>query len=151
VRTGPVSVDLAAARERKRSMVAGARQNYASRLAQNGLELIEGEAHFRGPKSVEIALADGGARQISERVIVIDTGSRPKPLEIPGASDVSVLYSTSTMELEGPPEPLIILGGGYFWPKASTPYSLHSMLSGAALRVQLRTRQCLCAAMPPAT
>ena len=37
VRTGPVSVDLAAVRERKRAMVAGARQNYASRLAQDGL------------------------------------------------------------------------------------------------------------------
>src|SRR6201996_1592843 len=30
VRTGPVSVDLAAVRERKRAMVAGARENYAS-------------------------------------------------------------------------------------------------------------------------
>ena len=31
VRIGPVSVDLAAVRERKRAMVAGARQDYASR------------------------------------------------------------------------------------------------------------------------
>ena len=43
VRLGPVSVDLAAVRERKRAMVAGARQNYASRLAQDGLDLIGGE------------------------------------------------------------------------------------------------------------
>lgn len=55
VRIGPVSVDLAAVRERKRAVVAGARQNYASRLAQDGLDLIEGEAHFTGPKSVEVA------------------------------------------------------------------------------------------------
>ena len=33
VRTGPVPVDLASVRERKRAVVAGARQNYASRLA----------------------------------------------------------------------------------------------------------------------
>jgi pyruvate/2-oxoglutarate dehydrogenase complex dihydrolipoamide dehydrogenase (E3) component len=51
VRIGPVSVDLAAVRERKRAMVAGARQNYASRLAQDGLDLIEGDAHFTGPKT----------------------------------------------------------------------------------------------------
>ena len=62
VHTGPVSVDLAAVRERTRAMVAGARQNYASRLAQDGLDLIEGEAHFTGPKTVEIALTDGGTR-----------------------------------------------------------------------------------------
>src|SRR6266853_1045018 len=43
VRIGPVSVDLAAVRERKRAMVAGARQDYASRLAQDGLDLIEDE------------------------------------------------------------------------------------------------------------
>jgi hypothetical protein len=48
VRIGPVSVDLAAVRERKRAMVAGARQNYASRLAQDGLDLIEGRPISRG-------------------------------------------------------------------------------------------------------
>jgi pyruvate/2-oxoglutarate dehydrogenase complex dihydrolipoamide dehydrogenase (E3) component len=61
VRTGPVSVDLAAVRERKRAMVAGARENYASRLSQQGLDLIAGEARFTGPNTVEITLADGGA------------------------------------------------------------------------------------------
>src|SRR5246500_5840379 len=95
VRIGPVSVDLAAVRERKRAMVAGARQNYASRLAQDGLDLIEGEGHFTGPKAVEIALTDGGTRQISAPVVVIDAGTRSKPLEIPGAGDVPLLDSTS--------------------------------------------------------
>src|SRR5580704_14701187 len=56
VLVGPVSVDLAAVRERKRAMVAGARENYASRLAQEGLELIAGEARFVEPKTVEVAL-----------------------------------------------------------------------------------------------
>src|SRR5712692_4064507 len=113
VRIGPVSVDLAAVRERKRDMVAGARQNYASRLAQDGLDVIEGEAHFTGPKTVEVALTDGGTRQISAPVVVIDAGTRPKPLAITGAGDVPVLDSTSIMELDELPEHLIILGGGY--------------------------------------
>ncbi|MFF1417178.1 mercuric reductase [Streptomyces sp. NPDC058280] len=113
VRTGPVSVDLAAVRERKRAMVAGARENYASRLAQDGLDLIEGEARFTGPKTVEIALRDGGTREISAPVIVIDTGAGPRPLAISGAQNVPVLDSTSIMELGELPEHLIILGGGY--------------------------------------
>ena len=113
VHIGPVSVDLAAVRERKRAMVAGARQNYASRLTQAGLELIEGEAHFTGPKTVEIALTDGGTRKISAPVIVIDTGTRPKPLAIAGADDVPVLDSTSIMELDQLPQHLIVVGGGY--------------------------------------
>jgi len=106
-------VDLAAVRERKRAMVAGARENYASRLAQDGLDLVEGEARFTGPKTVEIAGPGGGARQISAPVIVIDAGARPRPLEIAGASDVPVLDSTSIMELDDLPEHLIVVGGGY--------------------------------------
>jgi pyruvate/2-oxoglutarate dehydrogenase complex dihydrolipoamide dehydrogenase (E3) component len=113
VQTGPVSVDLAAVRERKRAMVAGARENYASRLTQDGLDLIEGEARFTGPKTIEIALRDGGNREITAPAIVIDTGTRPRPLEISGAQDIPVLDSASIMELGALPEHLIILGGGY--------------------------------------
>jgi len=113
VRTGRVSVDLAAVRERKRSMVAGARENYASRLAQDGLDLIEGEAHFTGPHAVEVALTAGGTRQLTAPVIVLDTGTRSKPLTIGGAGDVPVLDNASIMELDELPEHLIVLGGGY--------------------------------------
>jgi pyruvate/2-oxoglutarate dehydrogenase complex dihydrolipoamide dehydrogenase (E3) component len=113
VRIGPVSVDMEAVRERKRAMVVGAQQNYASLLDQDGLDLIEGEAHFTGPKMLEIALKDGGTRQISAPVVVIDTGGRPRPLAITGAGDVPVLDSTSIMELDELPEHLIIIGGGY--------------------------------------
>jgi pyruvate/2-oxoglutarate dehydrogenase complex dihydrolipoamide dehydrogenase (E3) component len=113
VQIDSVSVDLAAVRERKRAMVAGARENYASRLAQDGLELIEGEARFTGPKTVEVALIDGGTRRLGAEVVVIDAGTRPRPLTIPGADDVPVLDSTSIMELDELPEHLIVLGGGY--------------------------------------
>jgi len=71
-------------RERKRAMVAGPREKNASRQAQDGLDLIEGEAHFSGPKTLEVALTGGGTRQISAPVIVIDAGTRPKPLAITG-------------------------------------------------------------------
>ena len=113
VRVGPVSVDLAAVRERKRAMVAGARENYASRLAQDGLDLIEGEARFTAPMAIEIASSDGGTRQLRAPVIVIDAGTRPRPLPIAGAGDVPVLDSTSIMELDELPEHLVVLGGGY--------------------------------------
>jgi len=113
VRIGPVSVDLAAVRERKRAMVAGARQNYASRLAQDGLDLVEGQASFTGPNTVEVASTQSGTRQISAPVIVIDAGTRPRPPAITGAGEVRVLDSTSIMELDELPEHLIIVGGGY--------------------------------------
>lgn len=113
VRTGSVSVDLAAVRERKRAMVAGARENYASRLAQDGLDLIAGEARFTGPKTVEVALPGGATRRLTAPAIVIDTGTRSKPLPIPGAEKVPLLDSTSIMELDELPEHLVVVGGGY--------------------------------------
>jgi pyruvate/2-oxoglutarate dehydrogenase complex dihydrolipoamide dehydrogenase (E3) component len=89
----------------------------------DGLDVIEGEAHFTGPKTVEIAPTGGGtrpsgtrpsgAREISAPVIVIDAGTRPRPLSIAGADGVPVLDSTSIMELDELPEHLVILGGGY--------------------------------------
>jgi len=141
VRLGPVSVDLAAVRERKRAMVAGARQNYASRLAQDGLDLIEGEAHFTGPKTVEVVLSGGGTRQISAPVIVVDTGTRPRPLAITGAADVPVLDSTLIMELDELPEHLIILGGGYIgleFGTSSAPVRVEPA-GGGRLRMTVRT------------
>lgn len=113
VNTGPVSVDLAAVRERKRAMVSGARGNYESRLTVKGLDLIEGEARFTGPKSIEVAVNSGGTRTLIAPVIVIDTGAHPRPLEIDGAGGVTILDSTSIMELDELPEHLIVLGGGY--------------------------------------
>ena len=113
VRVGSVSVDLAAVRERKRAMVAGARENYAGRLAQDGLELIEGEARFVGPRTLEVALTAGGSRVVGAEVVVIDAGTRPRPAVIAGQGDVAVLDSTSIMELDELPEHLIVLGGGY--------------------------------------
>jgi pyruvate/2-oxoglutarate dehydrogenase complex dihydrolipoamide dehydrogenase (E3) component len=72
-------------------MVASARLAYqARRGAEYGvrIDLIGGEAHFTGPKTVEIALADGRTRQISAPVVVIDAGTRPRPLAITGVGDV---------------------------------------------------------------
>ena len=100
VHVGPVSVDLAAVRERKRAIVAGARQNYVSRLSQDGPDLIEGEAHFTGPKSVEIALTNGGTRQISAPVILGGLGRVPASMTITGALSCRVPPSARAISTE---------------------------------------------------
>ncbi|EFH89826.1 mercuric reductase [Ktedonobacter racemifer] len=116
VHTGPISVDLQAVRQRKQGMVEGARLNYESRLTELqglGLDLLLGEAHFLAPKTLEVSLQDGGTREITAPLIVIDTGARPEPLTIKGAERVPVLNSTTIIELDTLPEHLFILGGGY--------------------------------------
>jgi pyruvate/2-oxoglutarate dehydrogenase complex dihydrolipoamide dehydrogenase (E3) component len=114
VRTGPVSVDLQAVRKRKQGMVEGARNNFESGVtAVQGLDLIRGEAHFIAPNTVEVSLANGETREITAPLIFIDTGARPKQLAIKGVENVSVLNSTTIMELDALPEHLLIIGGGY--------------------------------------
>ena len=114
IRTGPVSVDLQAVRKRKQNMVEGAR-NYFESLVKPlaGLDLLRGEAHFIAPKTLEVSLADSGTREITAPLIFIDTGARPRQLTIKGAESVSVLNSTTILELDTLPEHLLIIGGGY--------------------------------------
>ncbi len=116
VRTGPVSVDLQAVRKRKQGMVEGARNNFESGItAVQGLDLdlLRGEAHFIAPKTLGVSLAAAETREITAPLIFIDTGARPKQLAIKGVENVSVLNSTTIMELDALPEHLLIIGGGY--------------------------------------
>jgi pyruvate/2-oxoglutarate dehydrogenase complex dihydrolipoamide dehydrogenase (E3) component len=116
VHTGPISVDLQAVRKRKQGMVEGARNNFENRITTVqglDLDLLRGQAHFIAPKTLEVSLADGETREITAPLIFIDTGARPKQLTIKGVESVSVLNSTTIMELETLPEHLLIIGGGY--------------------------------------
>lgn len=114
VRTGPISVDLPAVRKRKQAMVEGARTNFESLIKPvTGLDLFRGEARFIASKTLEVSLADGETRTITAPLIFINTGARPKQLAIKGVDSVSVLNSTTIMEVDSLPEHLLIIGGGY--------------------------------------
>ena len=75
-------------------------------------ELIFGEAHFTGPKVVEVTLNAGGTRTLTADTIFINTGDRPALPHIAGLNSVRALDSTSIMELQEVPEHLLVLGGG---------------------------------------
>src|SRR5260370_21022645 len=114
VHTGPISVDMQVVRTRKQGIVEGARLAFESRIeATQGLDLLMGEAHFIAPKTLEVHLKGGETHQITAPMIFIDTGDRPKQLTIKGVESVSVLNSTTIMELDTVPEHLFIIGGGY--------------------------------------
>ncbi len=114
VHTGPVTVDLAAVRQRKRDLVSLVSAFPAGMIQQTeGLDLVMGEASFIDSKSVEVRLNDGGVRQLTADRIFINTGTRPKKPPIPGLDSVPSLDSTSIMELGTLPGHLLVLGGGY--------------------------------------
>lgn len=114
VETGPVSVDQATVRQRKRDIVeqwqAGSRKGLAR---WDTLELIMGEGRLTGKNSVTVSLLEGGERELTAEKIFINTGLRPTVPSIQGLAQVDPLDSTSIMELGDVPEHLVVIGGGY--------------------------------------
>ena len=114
VYTGPVTVNMAEVRERKRKIVDSFRNGAQQRIeGTDGANLIFGEASFTGPSAIEVSLLEGGIQQLTADTIFINTGGRPVNPPIPGLDNVDALDSTSIMELDTVPEHLIIIGGGY--------------------------------------
>jgi pyruvate/2-oxoglutarate dehydrogenase complex dihydrolipoamide dehydrogenase (E3) component len=115
VHTGPITIDLARVRQRKRDIVASWRDGSQRRIeSTDGVDLLFGEARFSGPKSIAVAMNDGSNRTLTaRRYVFINTGDRPSRPPVPGLNEVPTLDSTSIMELDSVPEHLLILGGGY--------------------------------------
>lgn len=76
-------------------------------------ELYDGEARFVDDRTVVISGgADDGARLRAETVLVA-AGTRPAVPNIDGIDEVEYMTSTEALQLETPPEHLVIVGGGY--------------------------------------
>ena len=76
-------------------------------------DLYEGEGRFVDERTVEIVGgADDGTRIRAETVLVA-AGTRPAIPDIDGIDEVDYLTSTEALQLETPPEQLVIVGGGY--------------------------------------
>jgi pyruvate/2-oxoglutarate dehydrogenase complex dihydrolipoamide dehydrogenase (E3) component len=109
VEIGPVSVNLARVRERKRAIVQSFRDGSQRRIEKTpGVDLIFGEAAFTGPRRIAV-----GNRELQADWVFINTGGRPSAPGIEGLDRVPTLDSTSIMELERVPDHLVVLGGGY--------------------------------------
>ena len=110
---GPVSVDMAAVRQRKRDIVEMFRGVNEQRLEVENLDLIRGEARFTGPKELEVRLDDAETLELTADEVFINVGARPGGVPVDGLEDIPHLDSTTIMELDEVPESLLVLGGGY--------------------------------------
>ncbi|HEU0001722.1 MAG TPA: mercuric reductase [Ktedonobacteraceae bacterium] len=114
VHSGPVRIDMTKVRQRKRDIVDSFRNGSQSRIEETkGVDLLMGEAHFTGPKTLEVVFHNGERRQLSAGTIFINAGARPSRPALPGIENVATLDSTSIMELDSVPDHLMVIGGGY--------------------------------------
>jgi len=113
VETGPVSIDMLAVRERKRSMVGDLIAVHRHNYANSGAELIMGEGRFVAPKTIEVRTDADAVRNLTGARIFLDVGTRSTIPDLPGLSEAGALTHVEALELDHVPEHLVVLGGGY--------------------------------------
>jgi pyruvate/2-oxoglutarate dehydrogenase complex dihydrolipoamide dehydrogenase (E3) component len=106
-------INMSAVRDRKRKMVNGLIEMHLANFKASGAELLMGFGRFIGPKTIEVALSDGGTRVLRGDKVIISTGSRTAVEQVPGLSESSPLTHIEALELDHVPGHLLILGGGY--------------------------------------
>jgi len=118
IQTGPIAIDMAGVYARKRDMVDGIIQVHLDKYRaaldkQRGDELIFGEGTFVAPRTVHIALRDGGERTLTADRVFVNLGSRATIPDTPGLREAQPLTHIEVLDLQRRPEHLIVLGGGY--------------------------------------
>ena len=98
---------------RKRSMVDGLIQLHKDRYKASGAQLIMGEAHFVGDRTVDVTLNNGGRRRMHGDRVFLDLGTHATVPEIPGLAAARPMTHVELLDLDRLPEHLIVLGGGY--------------------------------------
>ena len=102
-----------AAMARKTKLVTALRAaNYDKLASIPGLRVLTAEAYFVGPHRLRLEGAEGRYEVTAARIF-INTGTRSRRLELPGAADARIYDSRALLSLEECPERLVIVGAGY--------------------------------------
>jgi len=108
-----VKIDMRKVRSRKQDMVDREVEFHLGAYKSSGAELIMGSGCFVGPKTIEVALNDGGTRLLAGNEAVVNVGTHAAIPDIPGLEAARALTHIEALELDYPPSHLIVLGGGY--------------------------------------
>jgi pyruvate/2-oxoglutarate dehydrogenase complex dihydrolipoamide dehydrogenase (E3) component len=106
-------INMAGVQQRKREMVEAEHQFHAKRTTDAGIELIMGEGRFVAPRTIEVALNDGGTRRIVGERVFLDLGSHSTMLNVPGLAAANPMTHIEALDLDRLPRHLIVIGGGY--------------------------------------
>src|SRR5215469_10765193 len=106
-------INMASVQLRKRKMVEAEHQFHAERTKDAGIELIMGEGRFVSPRTIEVALNDGGTRRVVGERVFLDLGSHSAIPSIPGLAAAHPMTHIEALDLDRLPDHLIVIGGGY--------------------------------------
>jgi pyruvate/2-oxoglutarate dehydrogenase complex dihydrolipoamide dehydrogenase (E3) component len=106
-------IDMAAVRDRKRTMVSGLVDMHNQRFAASHVEFICGQGVFVDPHLVSVDLQQGGTRLLAADIVIVSTGSRATIPDIHGLRSAQPMTHVEELELDTLPEHLLVLGAGY--------------------------------------
>jgi dihydrolipoyl dehydrogenase len=109
---GKPKLDLAAMMAFKDTGVEGNVKGVEFLFKKNKIDAFHGAARIAGPGKVEVTNADGQARTIDTKAIVIATGSDVARLRGIEIDEKRVVSSTGALTLEKVPEHLLVIGAG---------------------------------------
>jgi pyruvate/2-oxoglutarate dehydrogenase complex dihydrolipoamide dehydrogenase (E3) component len=115
--------DMARVRRRKQDMIDREIELHLNAYKQTGAELIMGSGRFIGPKTIDVALNEGGTRVVAGTEVVINVGSHAAMPDVPGLREAHALSHIEALELDDVPAHLIVLGGGYTGIEMAQAYS----------------------------
>ncbi len=102
------TVDFPAAMDHvRRAMAEIAAGDSPTHLAGRGVEVDFGGARFVGPRRLLV-----GEREVAAKSVILATGARPMPPNIPGLADAGYLDHVSLWSLAELPRRLAVVGGG---------------------------------------
>jgi len=118
IKTGKLSLDLAAMMARKDQVVEELTENVRKLLEGNNIRIIHGSARLAAEDRVEVAQPPGtkGKRKrqtLAAKAIILATGS--VPVQVPGLEfdGKHIVTSTEALAFDKVPKHLGIVGGGY--------------------------------------
>jgi len=111
--TGPVAVDMATVRRRKREMVERQIAKHLQIYRTTSAELIMGSGRFLAPKTLEVTLNEGGTRVLAGDKVFLNVGTHAAIPNVPGLEAAQPLTHVEALELDYLPRHLIVIGGGY--------------------------------------
>ncbi|QSG05607.1 dihydrolipoyl dehydrogenase [Halapricum desulfuricans] len=76
-------------------------------------DLFDGEARFVDDRTVDISGGEDDGTRLRAETVLVAAGTRPAVPDIDGIDEVEYMTSTEALQLETPPEHLVIVGGGY--------------------------------------
>lgn len=109
--SGQVTFDYGVAYDRSRSVADGRVKGVHFLMKKNAIAEIDGHGTFAGPRTIEVALADGGTRTVTFDDAIIATGSSVRLLPGVELSENVVTYEAQILSRELP-RSIVIIGAG---------------------------------------